>query len=144
MTGSSFVYVTYIRTTPDKLWSALTTPEFIKKYWFGIEHETNWKVGSPWKMTYPDGRVTDTGEIEAFDPPKRLAIKWRNEFMPELKAEGWSQCVMDIEPVGDSSESSPSPIRWSWKTQSSLAPFPAAGRKFSPTSNRFWRPARWC
>ncbi len=101
MTGSSFVYVTYIRTTPDKLWSALTTPEFIKKYWFNITHETDWKVGSPWKMRFPDGRVADTGEILAFDPPKRLAFKWRNEFRPELKAEGWSQCVMDIEPEGD-------------------------------------------
>ncbi|MFS8111769.1 SRPBCC family protein [Rhizobium jaguaris] len=102
MTGSNFVYVTYIRTTPEKVWSALTTPEFIKKYWFNILHETDWKVGSPWRMIYPDGRVTDTGEIAEFDPPKRLAIKWRNEFMPELKAEGWSRCVIDIEPVEDS------------------------------------------
>ncbi|QND47565.1 ATPase [Rhizobium lusitanum] len=101
MTGSNFVYVTYIRTTPEKLWSALTTPEFIKKYWFDATHVTDWKVGSPWKIVFADGRVADTGEIAEFEPPKRLVIKWRNEFMPEMKAEGWSLCVMDIEPAGD-------------------------------------------
>ncbi|MDE1996932.1 MAG: SRPBCC family protein [Rhizobiaceae bacterium] len=101
MTESRFVYVTFIRTTPDKLWSALTTPEFMRKYWFNVGFDTDWKVGSPWKMAFPDGRVTDQGEILEFDPPKRLVFKWQNEFMPELKAEGWSQCVMDIEPVGD-------------------------------------------
>ena len=101
MTGSKFVYVIYIRTTPEKLWSALTTPEFIKKYWLDATHVTDWKVGSPWKIVFADGRVADTGEIAEFDPPRRLAFKWRNEFMPEMKAEGWSSCVMDIEPAGD-------------------------------------------
>ena len=47
----------------------------------------------------PDGRAADTGEIVAFEPAKRLAIKWRNEFMPELKAEGWSLCTMELEPA---------------------------------------------
>ena len=42
---SSFVYVTYIRTTPAELWAALTTSEFMKKYWFGMNFETDWKVG---------------------------------------------------------------------------------------------------
>jgi len=99
MAGSKFVYVTFIRTSPEKLWSALTTPEFIKQYWFDMTHETDWKVGSPWKMLFPDGRVADMGEIAEFDPPRRLAIRWRNEFRPELKAEGWSRCVMELEPA---------------------------------------------
>ena len=99
MTGSKFVYVTFIRTSPEKLWSALTTPEFIKQYWFDMTHETDWKVGSPWKMLFPDGRVADMGEIAEFEPPRRLAIRWRNEFKPELKAEGWSRCVMELEPA---------------------------------------------
>ena len=43
--NSGFVYVTYIRTTPEELWAALTTPEFMKKYWFGTNFETDWKVG---------------------------------------------------------------------------------------------------
>lgn len=96
---SSFVYVTYIRTTPDKLWSALTTPEFIQQYWLGIRAEAEWKVGGAWKLSFPDGRVADTGEISEFQPGKRLSIRWRNEFRPELKAEGWSLCTMDIEPA---------------------------------------------
>jgi uncharacterized protein YndB with AHSA1/START domain len=98
---SSFVYVTYIRTTPERLWSALTSPEFAKQYWRGARPEAEWKVGGSWRISFPDGRVADTGEIVEFDRGKRLAIRWRNEFMPELKAEGWSLCVMEIEPEGD-------------------------------------------
>jgi uncharacterized protein YndB with AHSA1/START domain len=44
--NSSFIYVTYIKTTPDKLWAALTTSEFIKQYWFGVTIDTDWKKGS--------------------------------------------------------------------------------------------------
>ena len=104
MASSSFVYVSFIRTTPGELWKALTAPEFIQKYWFGIRHETDWKKGSPWKMMFPDGRVGDTGEIVESDPPKRLVLKWRNEFKPELKAEGYSRCVIEIEPVGEAAK----------------------------------------
>jgi len=96
---SSFVYVTYIRTTPEKLWSALTTPEFIEKYWLGVRTEAEWKVGGPWKLSFPDGRVADTGEITVFEPAKRLSIRWHHQLMPELKAEGWSLCTMDLEPA---------------------------------------------
>src|SRR6185369_8138478 len=52
-------------------------------------------------MVYSDGKVTDTGEVVEFDPPKRLVLKWRNEFMPELKAEGYSRCVMELELAGE-------------------------------------------
>jgi uncharacterized protein YndB with AHSA1/START domain len=96
---SSFVYVTYIRTTPEKLWSALTTPAFIQQYWLGIIAEAEWKVGGSWKLSFPDGRVADTGEIVMFEPGKRLGIRWHHQLMPELKAEGWSLCTMDIEPA---------------------------------------------
>jgi uncharacterized protein YndB with AHSA1/START domain len=99
--SDKFVYVTYIKTTPEKLWDALTKPEFTKQYWFGVTLECDWKAGSPWKMMYDDGRVTDQGEIVEADKPKRIAIKWRNEFMPELKEEGWSRCTMELEPVND-------------------------------------------
>jgi uncharacterized protein YndB with AHSA1/START domain len=98
MARSSFVYVTFIRTTPEQLWAALTTPDFIKKYWFGMNLETDWKVGSPWKLIFPDGRVADTGEILEFDRPRRILLKWQNEFRPELKAEGYAQCAMELEP----------------------------------------------
>ncbi|HEX2710635.1 MAG TPA: SRPBCC family protein [Candidatus Acidoferrales bacterium] len=98
---SSFVYVTFIRTTPERLWSALTTNEFMKEYWFGVQFKTEWKAGAHWEMLYPDGRVTDSGEIVEFDPPKRLVLKWRNEYKPELKAEGYARCVIELEPVAE-------------------------------------------
>jgi uncharacterized protein YndB with AHSA1/START domain len=101
MARSSFVYVTYIRTRREKLWEALTTPEFMKQYWFGVTAETDWKPGSSWKLILPDGRVADTGEILEAEPPARLVIKWRNEFKPELKAEGYTRCTMDIAQDGD-------------------------------------------
>jgi uncharacterized protein YndB with AHSA1/START domain len=98
---SSFVYVTYIRTTPDDLWTALTTPEFIKKYWFGMNLETEWKAGSPWKLVFPDGRVADTGEIVEIEKPQRLVLRWRHELRPELYEEGEARCVIEIEPAGE-------------------------------------------
>jgi uncharacterized protein YndB with AHSA1/START domain len=98
---SSFVYVIYIRTTPEKLWSALTSADFAQQYWRGARPEAEWKVGGSWKLVFPDGRLSDTGEIVEFEPAKRLGIRWRNEFRPELKAEGWSLCTMEIEPMGE-------------------------------------------
>ena len=95
---SSFVYVTYIRTTPEQLWAALTTSEFMKKYWFGMNIETDWKTGSPWKLIFPDGRIADTGEIVELDRPRRIVLKWRNEFRPELTAEGYARCSVELEP----------------------------------------------
>lgn len=94
---SEFIYTTYIKTTPEKLWAAITNPEFQRQYWFGVIHETDWKAGSPWRMVYPDGRVTDSGEVLEIDPPKRLVLKWLNEWSEELKAEGYSRCTMEIE-----------------------------------------------
>jgi uncharacterized protein YndB with AHSA1/START domain len=99
--NSSFVYVTYIRTTPEELWTALTTPGFMKKYWFGMNFETDWKVGSPWKLIFPDGRVADTGEIVEIEKPKRLVFTWRNQFRPDFHEEGEARCVIEIEPAGE-------------------------------------------
>jgi uncharacterized protein YndB with AHSA1/START domain len=101
MPRSSFVYVTYIRTTPEKLWSALTDDtEFMKQYWFGVHCESAWTAGSSWKMVHPDGRILDAGEIVESEAPKRLVIRWQHQDKPELKAEGASLCTMELEPVG--------------------------------------------
>jgi uncharacterized protein YndB with AHSA1/START domain len=97
MSRPGFVYVTYIRTTPEQLWAALTDPQAIRAYWFGMTAESDFKAGAPWRLTFQDGRIADTGEILEAIPPKRLVIRWRNEFRPELKAEGWSRCTMEIE-----------------------------------------------
>ena len=101
MASETFMYVTYIRTSPDRLWDALTKAEFTKQYWFGSHQETDWKPGSSWKLIFPDGRVADSGEVIEIDPPRRLVLKWRNEFRPELKAEGYTRCTFAIEGEGE-------------------------------------------
>ena len=100
MGKSTFVYVTYIRTTPEKLWSALTDAEFMKQYWFGMRGESEWTAGSPWKLVSGDDQVYDAGEIVEADPPRRLVIRWQNQIKPELNAEGASLCTMEIERSG--------------------------------------------
>ena len=97
MAGSTFVYVTLIRTSPDKLWSALTDAQTMREYWFGMHQDSSWEAGSPWRLVFEDGRVADAGEIIEAEPPRRLVIKWRNEWKPEMAAEGYSRCVYEIE-----------------------------------------------
>ena len=101
MADSTFIYVTYIRTTPKELWRALTTPEFMAQYWLGATAEAEWKKGGSWKLVRSDGRTADSGEIVDFEPERLLAIKWRNEWSEEFKAEGWSMCTMELEPMGE-------------------------------------------
>lgn len=100
MAESRFVYVTYIRTTPEKLWSALTDVEFMKQYWFGMHCESQWTAGSSWQMVSADGEIYDSGEILESEPPRRLVIRWQHQRQPELKAEGVSRCTMELEPSG--------------------------------------------
>jgi uncharacterized protein YndB with AHSA1/START domain len=63
MSASKFFYVTFIRTTPEKLWQALVDPEFTRQYWCETQQESDWKKGSPWKIVSPTGKVADAGEI---------------------------------------------------------------------------------
>jgi uncharacterized protein YndB with AHSA1/START domain len=100
MARSTFVYVTYIRTTPEKLWSALTEAEYMKQYWFGMRCESEWTAGSSWKLISTSGQIFDAGEIVEAEPPRRLVIRWQHQNKPELKAEGASQCTMELEPIG--------------------------------------------
>lgn len=99
--SSQFVYVTYIRTTAEKAWEALIGPEFTRQYWVGCVQECDWTVGASWTLRFSDGRTADAGEVLEIDPPRRLVLKWRNEFMPELKAEGYTRCVVELEPMGE-------------------------------------------
>src|ERR1700712_6044256 len=87
MRKPEFVYVTYIETTPEKLWHALTDGNFTERYWFGARLKSDWKVGSAFEMLRSDGTVSDAGKVVEFDPPRRLAYtfvnlsdKYRNEF----------------------------------------------------------------
>lgn len=100
MPTSSFVYVTYVRTTPDAMWSALTDADRMKQYWFGMHCECPWTAGSSWKRFSGDGSLVDVGEIVSVDAPRRLIIRWRHEKRPELRAEGDSLCTMELEPCG--------------------------------------------
>jgi uncharacterized protein YndB with AHSA1/START domain len=99
VSGSSFVYVTYIRTTPEKLWSALTDPQTVRRWRFGMTVECAWRKGSPWRMTRANGVLTDTGHILEVDPPRRLVIHWQVEWMTDLKGEGPSRCTFDLQPA---------------------------------------------
>ena len=101
MKGDRFVYVTFIRTTPEKLWRALIEPEFTRAYWFDSTQESDWKVGASWRLLSSSGRVVDSGEVLEFDPPRRLKLSWRTEFTPEAYAEGFSQATYDLEPQSD-------------------------------------------
>jgi uncharacterized protein YndB with AHSA1/START domain len=96
-----FVYVTYIRATPEKIWDALLDPEFNKQYWFGAKMQSEWKKGAAWQIILSDGRVADAGEILEIEKPKKIVIKWQNQFMPELKAEGFSRCTIELEQAAD-------------------------------------------
>jgi uncharacterized protein YndB with AHSA1/START domain len=102
MTDSTFVYVTYIRTTREKLWEALLKPEFNRAYWYGMWQDSQWKAGSSWQLKFSDGRVADAGEVVEVDPPRRLVLSWRNEWKPELKAEGFSRATFELEEKGGS------------------------------------------
>jgi uncharacterized protein YndB with AHSA1/START domain len=102
MKKDQFVYVTYIRTTPERLWKALTEPEFTRKFWCNTTQESEWKPGSSWKIMAPDGMLTDSGEVLEIEPNRRLVLKWRNEFRPELKAEGYSRLTYQLEKEGKS------------------------------------------
>jgi len=96
MARTEFIYVTYIRTTREKLWEALTSSEFTKQYWAQLE--SDWRPG---KLTFAEGRTADAGEVLESDPPRRLVLKWRNEFRPELKADGYTLCTFEVEREGE-------------------------------------------
>jgi uncharacterized protein YndB with AHSA1/START domain len=102
MAESQFAYVIYIRTTPEKLWQALIEPEFTRQFWAETWQESEWKPGASWRIMIPDGRVADTGEIVEFEPYRRIVLTWRNEFKPELRAEGYSRLTYELDQQGDS------------------------------------------
>jgi uncharacterized protein YndB with AHSA1/START domain len=101
MADSRFVYVTYIRTTPQKLWQALIDPEFTRRYWCETRQECEWKPGASWRLMIPDGRLADSGEVVEIEPQRRLVLTWRNEFKPEMRVEGYSRLTYELEQQGE-------------------------------------------
>jgi uncharacterized protein YndB with AHSA1/START domain/DNA-binding transcriptional ArsR family regulator len=110
----AFVYTTYIKTDPDKLWQALTEPAFTRRYW-GVALHSDWQPGSPVRWE-EKGSTTDDPEqvVLESDPPRRLAYTWHT-FTPEwaeshgvgedvlekLQAEPRSKVTFEIEPLGE-------------------------------------------
>ena len=82
----SFVYVTYIATTPEKLWQALTDGTLTRQYWYGRRVESDWKVGSTvtfWYETEDGEAVSDRGIVLESKPPRRLSYTWHVEFVDD-------------------------------------------------------------
>jgi uncharacterized protein YndB with AHSA1/START domain len=77
MSTTEFVYVTYITTTPEKVWNALIDNEMIRQYWGNHKNVSDWKVGSTWlHQDYDSGTTDIEGKVVEFDPPKRLVLMW--------------------------------------------------------------------
>jgi len=100
MKRPEFVYVTYIETTSEKLWEALTSSEFTRRYWFGTELRSDWKVGSPIALVM-DGQTTDVGEILEAERPRRLSYTFKHVRDEELKKEPASKVVFTLDPHGN-------------------------------------------
>lgn len=80
MNKPEFVYVSYIATTPERLWAALTSGELTKAYWYERRIESDWQQGSPVQFFDGDGDVvTDSGVVLVCDPPRHLAYSFRNQ-----------------------------------------------------------------
>ena len=98
MSKPEFVYTTYIETSADKLWHALTDGDFTERYWFGHRVTSDWKVGSLYGFAN-QGKPTVDGNVLVSDPPRRLAYSWNNR-KDEAKGEGTSRVTFDLEPRG--------------------------------------------
>ncbi|MES2308172.1 MAG: SRPBCC family protein [Verrucomicrobiota bacterium] len=98
MQKPEFVYVTYIRTTPEKLWEALVQPEITRQYWGNMRNVSDWKKGSKWEHLAPDDKEAWVfGEVLEINPPKRLVMSWID---PENTTD--KSCVtLELEPKED-------------------------------------------
>jgi uncharacterized protein YndB with AHSA1/START domain len=98
MSKPEFVYVTYIETTPEKLWHALTDGDFTEHYWFGHRVTSDWKVGSAYRFAN-QGKPMVEGKVLEADPPRRLAYSW-DAVKEGAARERTSRVTFDIEPRG--------------------------------------------
>jgi uncharacterized protein YndB with AHSA1/START domain/DNA-binding transcriptional ArsR family regulator len=101
------VFEIYIKTTPERLWQAITDPELRAKYTFGVGLYSDWKPGSSYlarttDMTIAPNMPIAEGENLEVDPPRRLVQSYRALWSDDVKREGTSRVTWEIEPVGDS------------------------------------------
>jgi uncharacterized protein YndB with AHSA1/START domain len=97
------VFEIYIKTTPEKLWEAITNPELRAKYNFGVGVESDWAAGSHYESAHPSAgiRIAEGENVEV-DPPRRLVQTMTALWSDDVKAEGTSRVTWEIEPVEDS------------------------------------------
>jgi uncharacterized protein YndB with AHSA1/START domain len=116
LTTESTVYVIYIAAAPERVWEALTSSAFTKRYFFGRSVESDWRKGSPWMLRKPDGAVDVRGEVRESDPPRKLVVSWKVEGIEEFKNLPESIVSYEIESAGDGvvrltmTEAHPTPI----------------------------------
>jgi uncharacterized protein YndB with AHSA1/START domain len=94
-----FVYVTYIETTADKLWEALTSSEFSRHYWFGTDLVSDWTIGSSFSLVM-DGETTDVGEVLEVEKPHRLSYSFHHILSETARNEKPSKVTFVLEPHG--------------------------------------------
>jgi uncharacterized protein YndB with AHSA1/START domain len=99
MSKPEFVYVTYIETTPEKLWEALTNSDFSKRYWWDTSVVSDWRVGSPFSLVL-NGKTTDVGEILEAEKPRRLSYTFHHILNEAARNERPSRVTFVIEPHG--------------------------------------------
>jgi uncharacterized protein YndB with AHSA1/START domain len=102
MSRPSFIYVTYINSTPERVWQALTDPAFTRKYWFNHRNASDWKVGSEWRHEeYDDASVVDiVGRVVESSPPRHLVLTWASP-KDAKDPDKVSRVTFDIETYGD-------------------------------------------
>jgi uncharacterized protein YndB with AHSA1/START domain len=101
--GTLTVFEIYIKTTPERLWEAITDPEMRAKYSFGVQTSSDWTAGSSYESSVPGVIDIAAGENLEVDPPRRLVQSFTALWSDEVKAEGTSRVTWEIEPVGDDS-----------------------------------------
>ena len=95
------VFETYIRSTPERVWEALTDPAFTRRYFFGLAIASGWEPGGRWSLDGPDGQPAIDGVVEECTPPTRLVLTFRALFDPEAATEPPSRVTWEVTPVGD-------------------------------------------
>src|SRR3984957_16098006 len=97
------IFEIYIKTTPERLWQAITDPAMRRKYTFGIAIHSDWTPGSPYEGRNPKAPMPIVaGENLEVDAPRKLVQSYRALWSDDVKAEGTSRVTWEIEPVGDS------------------------------------------
>ena len=97
------VFEIYIKTTPERLWQAITDSEMRQKYTFGVGVDSDWTAGSRYEATHAKAGVAIShGENLEVDPPHRLVQSFNAAWSDEVKSEGTSKVTWEIEPVGES------------------------------------------